>query len=309
MRNAFVRTLTEEAARDQRIVALTADLGVDLFDDLARQAPGRFLNVGIAEQNLVGVAAGLAYAGRKPVVYSIAPFVTARPFDQIRVAVAAAHADVLLVGVGGGVAYGHLGPTHHAIEDVAALRALPGMTVLTPADPSDTVAATRAALAHEGPAYLRLGKNGEQDVLPAGTPFAIGRAVSVRDGRDLTLASCGTMLAETLAAADLLASQGIDAAVLHFGTVKPLDVEAIELALRRSPLLVTVEEHSVLGGFGGAVAEVATETGWPVKLRRVGLPDTFAHAVGTRAHLLRHYGLDPASIAAAAGDLVGLRAA
>ena len=309
MRNAFVRTLTEEAARDERIVALTADLGVGLFDDLARRAPGRFVNVGIAEQNLVGIAAGLAYAGKKPVVYSIAPFVTARPYDQIRVAVAAAHANVLLVGVGGGVAYGHLGPTHHAIEDVAVMRALPGLTVLTPADPLDAVAATRAALAHDGPTYLRLGKNGEEDVLPAGTRFEIGRSVCVREGGDVTLASSGTMLAETRAAAELLARRGVEAAVVHFGTVKPLDVAAIEAALRRTPLLVTVEEHTVLGGFGGAVAEAAAEAGLPVQLRRIGLPDTFASAVGSRAYLLERYGLDARAIAATASGLVGLRAA
>lgn len=308
MRDAFIRELTRLAAEDERIFTLTADLGVHLFDDLAERAPGRFLNVGIAEQNLVGVAAGLAYAGKTAVAYSIAPFVTSRPSDQIRVAVAAADANVKLVGVGGGVAYGHMGPTHHAIEDLAALRALPNMTVLTPADPAEAAAAARAALAHRGPVYVRLGKNGEETLL-AGRPFAIGRALELRDGRDLTLASCGTMLPEALAAADLLARRGVSAAVVHFGTVKPLDEDAIVAALRRSPLLVTVEEHNVLAGFGGAVAEVAAESGLPVRLRRVGLPDTFAHTVGSRRHLLAHYGLDAAAIAASAETLVGLRAA
>jgi transketolase len=308
VRDAFIRELTRLAAADERIFTLTADLGVHLFDDLAERAPGRFLNIGIAEQNLVGVAAGLAYAGKTAVAYSIAPFVTSRPNDQIRVAVAAADANVKLVGVGGGVAYGHMGPTHHAVEDIAALRALPNMVVLTPGDPAEAAAAAGAALAHRGPVYVRLGKNGEQTLL-AGRQFSIGRALELRDGRDLTLASCGTMLPETLAAADLLARRGISAAVVHFGTVKPLDEDAILTALRRSPLLVTVEEHNVLAGFGGAVAEVAAESGLPVRLRRVGLPDTFAHAVGSRPHLLEHYGLDAAAIAASAATLVGLRAA
>ena len=309
MRDAFARAVTELAAADERVVLLTGDLGVDLFTELAERAPGRFVNVGIAEQNLVGVAAGLAYAGKRPVVYSIAPFLTARANDQIRVAIAAARAEVLLVGVGGGLAYGQLGPTHHAIEDVAALRALPGLAVLTPGDPDEAAAATRAALAHDGPAYLRLGRNREPRLLPAGTAYALGRAVTVREGGDVTLATSGTMLGETLAAADLLAARGVSAAVVHFGSVKPLDEEAIVAALRRSPLLVTVEEHSVLGGFGGAVAEIAAESGLPVRLRRIGLADTFAHAVGSREHLLAQYGLDAAAVAAAADSLVGLRAA
>lgn len=309
MRDAFVGALTETAAADERVVALTADLGVGLFDELARRAPGRFLNVGIAEQNLVGIAAGLAYAGKKAVAYSIAPFVTARPNDQVRIAVAAARADVTLVGVGAGVAYGALGPTHHAIEDLAAMRALPGLTVLTPADPAEAAAATRAAIEHDGPVYLRLGKSGEPNVLPTGFPFAIGKAARVRAGGDVTLASCGAMLGETLAAADLLARSGVRAGVLHFGTVKPLDEEAVAAALRTTPLLVTVEEHTILGGFGGAVAETAAEAGLPVTLRRVGLADTFAEVPGSRSYLLRRHGLDAAAIAATAGKLVGLRAA
>ena len=300
MRDAFFRALTAAGRDDPRVWALTGDLGVGLFDEFARVAPGRFLNVGIAEQTLVGAAAGLAYAGRTAVAYSIAPFLYSRAHDQVRVDVALADANVKLVGVGGGVSYGHLGPTHHAIDDLAALRALPNMTILTPGDPAEAEVATHAALAHRGPVYLRLGKNGEPSVLPAGHRLAIGRAAWLRPGADVTIASVGTMLPTALAAATELERRGVDAGVLHYGTLKPFDAGALDAALARTPVVVTVEEHSVLGGFGGAVAEAMAESGRPGLLTRVGLADTFAHAVGSREHLLARYGCAPLGVVEAA---------
>jgi transketolase len=307
MRDAFFEALVEVAREDDRVWALTGDLGIGLFDEVARVAPGRYLNVGIAEQNLVGVAAGLAYAGQVPFAYSIAPFVTSRPHDQIRVDVAMARANVKLVGVGGGLAYGHLGPTHHAIEDLALMRALPGMTVLAPGDPSDVRRAARAAAAMEGPVYLRLGKNGERDVLPHDTPFVVGRATTVRDGSDITLASTGAILPEALAAADALAAMGIQATVLHFGTLKPFDGEALAAASTRTRAVVTIEEHSIIGGLGSAAAETLAEHGTGARLRRLGLPDAFAHAVGSREHLLAHFGIDAAGVVRAALELLERR--
>jgi transketolase len=289
MRDAFFTELRKLAARDERIWALTGDLGVGLFDGLPR-----FLNVGIAEQNLVGVAAGLAYAGKVPFAYSIAPFLVSRPHDQLRVDVAMTGANVKLVGVGGGVAYGYLGPTHHAIEDLALTRALPGLTIFTPADPAEARRATRAALAHEGPVYLRLGKNGEPPLLPPAAPF--GSPLILREGDDVTLASCGAILAETLAAADMLAGRGVEATVLHYGTLKPFDAEPL---LTGRPV-VTVEEHSIVGGLGSAAAEALAEAGTPARLVRLGFRDVFAHEVGSREHILRAHGLDAAGIAAAA---------
>lgn len=309
MRDAFVRELTELAERDERVWTLTGDLGVDLFDELARRAPGRFLNVGVAEQNLVGVAAGLSYTGKRVFAYSIAPFLVSRPHDQIRVDVALARANVKLVGVGGGIGYGYLGPTHHAIEDLALTRSLPELTVLTPGDPGEAARATRAALELDGPVYLRLGKNGEPSALPENAPYAVGRAAWLRSGRDVTLATIGTMLPEALAAADLLAARGVDAGVLHYGSLKPFDRDAILVAIRRAPFLVSIEEHSVLSGFGSAVAEAVAESGVAARLQRLGLPDTFAHAVGSRAHLLRVYGLSPEAIAASAESRLSRMAA
>ena len=300
MRDAFFGALAELAGEDERVWALTGDLGIGLFDDFERAAPGRYLNVGIAEQNLVGVAAGLAYAGRVPFAYSIAPFVTSRPHDQIRVDVAMAGAGVKLVGVGGGLAYGYLGPTHHAIEDLALMRALPGMTVLAPADPADVRRATRAALAVDGPVYLRLGKNGESDVLPEGEPFVVGRAAELRTGPDITLASTGAILPQVLGAADLLAAAGAHATVLHFGTIKPFDAAALAAAAAVTGAVVTIEEHSVIGGLGSASAEAIAEAGAGARLLRLGVPDVFASRVGTREHLLSHFGLDAAGIARSA---------
>jgi transketolase len=304
MRNAFAVALERAVAADDRVCLVLADLGWGVFDEVERLAPGRVINAGIAEQAMVGVAAGLAQAGKKAVAYSIAPFIASRAHDQVRVDVAAGAADVTLVGVGGGVAYGYLGLTHHAIDDLAAMRALPNMTVLAPCDPSDAEAATTAALALDGPVYLRLGKNGEPALLPEGASFAIGRALAVRDGADVTIASTGPILAEALGAADLLSREGIDAAVLHFGTVKPLDVAAVLGALERTGTIVTLEEHSVLGGFGSAVAEIAAEAGIG-RVVRAGLPDTFVHEVGGREHLFAHYGLDAAGVAARAAAALG----
>jgi transketolase len=267
-------------------------------------APGRVLNVGIAEQALVGIAAGLSYAGKVPFAYSIAPFATSRPHDQIRVDVAMARANVKLIGVGGGLSYGYLGPTHHAIEDVALMRTLPNMTVLTPGDPAETTRAVHAAAELDGPVYLRLGKNGEPKLLPLRAPFQIGRAALLRDGDDVTLATSGTMLGETLDAADRLAAAGVAASVLHFGTVKPFDADALVTTAARTGTVVTVEEHSIIGGLGSAAAEALAEHGVPAQLKRVGLRDEFAFAVGSRDHLLREYGLTGNDIARTALNLI-----
>jgi transketolase len=303
MRNAFAAALLDAVVDDDSVCLVLADLGWGVFDEVDRLAPGRVINAGIAEQAMVGVAAGLAQAGRKAVVYSIAPFITSRANDQVRVDVAAGNADVTLVGVGGGVAYGYLGLTHHAIDDLATMRALPNLTVLAPCDPAETRAATRAALAHPGPVYLRLGKNGEPPLLAQPAPFAIGRSTAVREGGDITLATTGLMLGEALQAAELLATRGVDASVLHFGTVKPLDVDAVVAALASTHTILTLEEHSVVGGFGSAVAEVAAGVGVG-RVVRAGFPDAFVHEVGDRAHLLACHALDAEGIATRATSLL-----
>jgi transketolase len=306
MRDAFFAALTEAAERDPRIWALTGDLGIGLFDDFERAAPGRYLNVGIAEQALVGVAAGLAYAGQRPVAYSIAPFLTGRAHEQVRVDVAISHANVTLVGVGGGVAYGYLGPTHHGTEDLALMRALPGMTVLAPGDPGEARRATAAALDHEGPVYLRLGKNGEPDLL-GDVPFAIGQATKVADGGDVVLASTGPVLRQVFEAAERLGRDGVQPTILHFGTIKPFDTSVLLAAAARTRAVVTVEEHNVIGGLGGAAAEALAEAGTGARLRRIGLEDRFAYEVGSQAHLLAAHGITGERIQHAALELIRSR--
>lgn len=308
MRNAFIRALTEAAARDPRIVFLTGDLGFKLFDDFARRFPGRFHNVGVAEATMAGVAGGLALEGKKPFIYSIVPFATLRCYEQIRNDICYHEADVTVVGVGGGYSYGQNGPTHHALEDVAVMRLLPNMSVVCPGDPHETVAAVHAIAARRGPAYLRLGRAGEPVVHPGPLELAWGRALVVREGTDLTLVSTGNMLATAVAAAGKLGARGLSCRVLSMPFVKPLDTEALERAARETRLVATLEEHSRLGGLGGAVAEHLS--GCPksssnpgVRLVRLGARDEFAHECGDQEFHRRRNGLTPEQVA---GELAGL---
>ena len=298
MRTTFIRTLTELAAADPRIMLVVGDLGFGVVTDFANRFPDQFLNVGVAEQNMTGVAAGLALAGKIPFTYSIANFPTLRCLEQIRNDVCYHKAHVVVVAVGGGFAYGALGMTHHATEDLAILRSLPEMTVLAPGDPVEVAAATWAAAANPGPAYLRLGRDGEAVIHDASVQWTLGKAIAVRRGQHLTLISTGAMLGTAVAAAELLAEEGFRARVLSMHTVKPLDVEAVLAAAQETGLIVTLEEHSILGGLGSAVAEVLCESDIPdVRFRRIGLPSSFCRVVGDQDYLRKHYGLDPPSVA------------
>jgi transketolase len=290
MRLSFIQSLCAAAERDGRVHLLTADLGYSVVEPFARAFPKRFTNVGVAEQNLIGVAAGLALCGKVAFVYSIANFPTLRCLEQIRNDVCHHQADVKIVAVGGGLAYGAQGYTHHGVEDLAVMRALPGMTVVAPGDPVETGLATRALARQPGPAYMRLGKAREPVVHASPPPFRIGRAISVRPGRDATLISTGTMLSACVAAAaDLLAS-GLDVGVLSMPTLKPLDERAVRRAARRTRAVVTVEEHSAIGGLGSAVADVLMTRGPRCRFARVALPDEVPHEVGSQEYLRRRLG-------------------
>lgn len=279
---------------------VTSDLGFGVVTRFMQALPRQFVNVGVAEQNMMGVAAGLALCGKIVFTYSIAGFPVLRCLEQIRNDVCYHQAEVKIAAVGGGLAYGPLGMSHHATEDLALMRALPNMTVLAPNDPREAAAATRAVAAWPGPCYLRLGRAPEPDVYKSEPLFQLGRAITVRDGKDVALLATGGMLANALAAAELLTQARIQVRVLSVHTIKPLDREAVLAAARETGAVVTVEEHNVLGGFGSAVAELLLESSArPARFRRLGLNDLYVSEIGDRAFLRARYGLDAEGIAAA----------
>jgi len=297
MRGAFFRALMEAAEQDERINLVVGDLGFGVVEPFAERFPNRFLNVGVAEQNMASIAAGMALMGKVAFTYSIANFPTLRCLEQIRNEVCYHKANVKIVAVGGGFAYGSLGMTHHATEDLAIMRALPEMVVVAPADPLEAEQATRAIAAHQGPCYLRLGRAGEPQIHDSGIDFQLGKAIRVRDGGDITFISTGGILQTSVQVADALEAKGIRTRVLSMHTVKPLDTVAVLTAARETRAIVTLEEHSVIGGLGGAVAEFLAESGDPgVRFKRLGLPSAFSSAVGSQEYLLAQNGLSLESI-------------
>ena len=292
MRTAFIRTLIELAEKDERINLVVGDLGFGVVEAFADRFPTRFVNAGVAEQDMTGVAAGMALCGKVVFTYSIANFPTLRCFEQIRNDVCYHNANVKVVSVGGGLAYGALGVTHHATEDIAVMRSLPGMTVVAPGDPVEAALATRALVAQPGPAYLRLGRSGEPQVHWNGADFQLGKSIQLTDGGDITLIATGTMLHTAVQVAERLSQDGIHARVLSMHTVKPLDVKAVLAAACETSAIVTIEEHSILGGLGSAVAEVLAEyPGFRVPFKRLGLPMTFTSLVGNQDYLKEAYSL------------------
>lgn len=300
MRDAFAQELVVAAGRDPRIVLLSGDIGNRLFDPFKAAFPERFFNCGVAEANMMSVAAGMAMSGLRPVVYTIVPFVTTRCLEQIRVDVCYHAQPVTIVGVGGGLSYASLGSTHHACEDIGLLRLLPGMSVVCPGDPLEVRAGLRAALAHDGPVYLRLGKKGEPTIHAREPEFAIGRSITVRSGSDVALLAVGHVLPLALDTADRLASTGVSTRVESFHTVKPLDTRCLAEVFANCATVALIEEHSVIGGAGGAVAEwLARRTEGGGRLLAFGVADRFLHEAGSPAHARRQVGLEPATIAEA----------
>jgi len=305
-RDAFAQALLEIAKADVRVVAVVNDsVGSTKLGNLRTEFPDRFFNVGIAEQNLIGVGAGLANGGKIPFVCGASPFLTGRGLEQIKVDAAYSNANIKLVGVSSGLAYGALGPTHHSIEDLAWTRAIANLTIIVPADPIETAQAVRAAYETDGPIFLRTSRMPVPVVHPPDYRFRIGRAAMLRDGRDLTIIANGVMVSRAVEAAELLDSVGISARVLNMATLSPLDSDAILDAARATGGIVTVEEHTVRGGLGGAVAETVV-TEHPVPMRILGVPGVFA-PTGSPEYLLEHFGLTADGIRAAAIDLLSAR--
>jgi transketolase len=297
MRTAFVRTLSAMMRRDDRIWVLTPDLGFSVLEPIRTEFPTRFLNTGIAEQNTVGVAAGLALSGKKVYVYSIIPFVTMRCFEQVRVDLAYMQTDVKLVGVGAGVTYGAAGATHHALEDIAIMRALPGMTVCCPGDPVEVEAIVEQSGSFSGPMYIRLGKNGEKQLNQQPLAVPLGKAHRLIDGTDGVIFVTSTMLQTAMETRAVLAARGRDLAVVSFPTVKPLDIDAVCSFADRGVPIITLEEHLLAGGFGSAVLEVLADRGISARVVRFGIPDRFVHEVASADELRRLFGLFPQRLA------------
>jgi transketolase len=304
MRDAFIRALTELAAEDPRVMLVNGDLGFGVLADFIANRPGQYVNAGVAEQNMTAVAFGMALAGARAYTYSIGNFPTLRCLEQIRNDVCYHHADVTIVAVGGGFSYGQLGMSHFATEDLAVLRALPGMTVVAPSDPWQAYALTRQLHARGGPAYLRIDKS------CAGLPeaeVALGEARVVHDGDDAVAFATGGVLAEALTAADRLAAAGIGLRVVDVHTIKPLDRETVCAAARACRHVVTVEEHTIVGGLGAAIAETCLEGGIGLcGFHRIGLADCHPNVVGDQFHLRAEYGIDADAVVAAVREMLGV---
>lgn len=298
MRDAFAKALTTLAQEDPRVALLSGDIGNRMYDKFKETCPGRFFNCGVAEANMTGVAAGMALCGLRPFTYTITPFVTTRCLEQIRVDVCYHKAPVTIVAVGAGYSYATLGATHHACEDIAFLRALPGMKVICPGDAVEVREAVKAILKQDSPVYLRLGKKGEPVVHAEIPEFEIGKGIVMKEGTDVCLLNTGITLPISLEACLELGKRGISAKVVNLHTVKPLDDGILSSVFLNFPVVATIEEHSLIGGLGGAVAEwMADQPPFKSRLCRIGSPDEFRHSIGTQSYVRTQIGLTPKAIA------------
>ncbi|MEI4197519.1 transketolase family protein [Roseovarius sp. E0-M6] len=297
MRDAFLKELTRQAAEDAGVMLITGDLGFGVLTEFSQRFPDQFVNAGVAEQNMTAMACGMAMEGYRAFTYSIANFTTLRCLEQIRNDVCYHDADVTVVSIGGGFSYGQLGVSHFATEDLAILRALPNMTVIAPTDPWEAEVLGRQMAELKGPKYLRIDK-GKAGLPEDRDSVRIGKARRVRDGSDATIFCIGAILSEGLAAAEMLEKDGISLRVVGIHTLKPLDTDEIVAAARETGGVVTLEEHSVIGGLGGAVAETLLEAGCaPGFFRRMGLQDIYPSVVGDQDYLRTEYGMDANAVA------------
>ena len=304
MRDQFVKRLSQLAAHDPRIMLLTADLGFGVLTDFAAKFPRQFLNVGVAEQNMTGVATGMALEGLIVFTYSIGNFPTLRCLEQIRNDAAYHDANVKIVSVGSGFSYGSLGMSHHATEDISIVRAIPGITIFSPGDAWEAMEATEAAVKTPGTCYLRLDKSATGPEQVAGEVFVAGRPRLRRGGDDLTIITTGGIVDEALKAAEMLASRNVQARVLSVHTVRPLETGPIIAAARETGGIITLEEHTIEGGLGGLIAETLLEQGVsPRRFRRMGLRNGFSSIVGSQAYLRTRYGLDANAVVEMAFEL------
>ena len=307
MRKTCLDQVYQLAKADERIVFLGSDLGVGTLDQMKAEMPDRFLMEGVSEANIIGMAAGLALEGHIVYVNTIATFLTRRCFEQVVLDLCLHHVNVRLIGNGGGLVYAPLGPTHEAIEDLAIFRAIPRMTIIAPADAEEMRRAMPLTVDYPGPIYIRVAKGGDPVVSNSQMPFAIGKAIPMRSGSDALIVTTGITLKIGLDAAAMLESDGLAAGVIHVPTVKPLDAPAILAAAAGAAAVVTVEEHSIIGGLGSAVAEILAEAGLQrvPRFRRVGIPDVFPDEYGSQESLLAKYHVTATDVAATVRGLCG----
>lgn len=307
MRKACLDQVYQLAKADKRVVFIGSDLGVGTLDQFKLEMPERFFIEGVSEANIIGMAAGLALEGHVVYVNTIATFITRRCFEQVVLDLCLHNANVRLIGNGGGLVYAPLGPTHEAIEDLAILRAIPGMTIIAPADAEEMRRAMRLTVDYPGPIYIRVAKGGDPIVSNGEAPFAIGKAIPMRQGADAVIVTTGITLKIGLDAAAALESEGLAVGVVHVPTVKPLDVAAILAAASGARAVVAVEEHSVIGGLGSAVAEVLAEADFHLakRFKRIGIPDVFPDEYGSQESLLARFHITASDVAAAVRDLCG----
>ncbi len=303
VRNSFIKALLDEAEKEERIWLLTGDIGFGVLDSFAERFPGRFVNVGVAEQNMTGIAAGLAITGRIVFTYSIANFPVMRCLEQIRNDVCYHRLNVKICAVGGGLSYGSLGYSHHGYEDLAVMRALPNMTIVAPGDPLETALAVRALVRFPGPAYLRLGKANEPIVHPQMPEFQLGQAIRMQVGSDLTLAATGSGLAIAVKAAQILSRRGTSVDLLSIHTLSPLDALSLEASIRQTRKIITIEDHGV-GGLGSAVAELVATSNIQAKLAMVRLRGEPVKRAGSQERLQDQCGLSVENILTQAESLL-----
>jgi transketolase len=292
MRDAFVRKLTELAEKDPSIFFITADLGFGVFDNFSERFPNQYLNVGVAEQNMVGIATGLGLEGRKVFIYSIANFATLRCLEQIRNDAAYHEVNLTVVASGGGFTYGGLGMSHHATEDISIMRSLPGVKVVAPCTAWETYEATKALSKNKGVGYLRIEKGGIQEPPYPNTKFEIGKAIKMTEGSDISIIATGGIISECLKAGQILRDIGISSEIISMHTIKPIDEEAIKASASNTKKIITVEEHNKYGGLGSAVAETIAKHNVDCRLSCVSIDDVYSAIVGSQEYLRNYYKLD-----------------
>ena len=296
MRIAFVNTLQELAEKNKNIMLLTGDLGYSVFERYIKLFPKQFINMGVAEQNMTGVAAGLAIENKTPFIYSIVPFITMRNFEQIRNDICYQNLNVKIIGVGAGFSYGPYGHTHHGLEDIGILRTLANLTIICPGDPIETELAVKKAIEIKGPVYIRLGRAGEAIVHDKRPKFSIGKGLIIKEGKDITIIATGNMLGIGLEVSKKLKNRGISVRLISMHTIKPFDSEIIIDSVKKTKAIFSLEEHSIIGGLGSAVSEVLAENKISTRFKRLGVPDRFTKEIGDQEYMRKVNGLSIDSI-------------